>query len=553
MPARAGHNQKDAMPSPPLPAPAEALHDFWGGGAKGELRIGWCAPCQGLRHPSVEVCPTCLAPIAGSRVVSGKAVVLACSVNHQPWVEGLTPPYVIAIVGLAEDPAVRLTTNILTDAPADVHVGMAVRVVFRNHGEVWLPLFEPEPGAAPVPVALPVPASAVPLRHGTTKFEDKVALTGIGMSRLGRRLPDSELALALEACRAAIDDAGLDRTDVDGLCAYPGTPGLPGFSHGGVRMVEQTLRLTPNWHCGAHETPGQIGTVIDAMLAVASGLCRHVLCFTGFSESRRPSFRGTGNIEPVHHEAAWSLPFGCASPVNWLALYASHYCAKYGVDPDFLGHIAVNNRRHAGLNPNALFREPLSLDDYRNARPISTPFRLFDCDVPCDGAMAVVVSAVETARDLRHPPVLVEAAGTRIGEPQSWDQGTLTHQPQVFSAARHLWSRTTLKPADVDVALLYDGFTFNVVSWLEALDFCAPGEAAGFIGDGSRIALDGALPLNPHGGQLSEGRSNGYGLLLEAVRQLRGGTGARQVAGARTAVVTTGGAIPAGCLLLRAA
>jgi acetyl-CoA acetyltransferase len=193
------------------------------------------------------------------------------------------------------------------------------------------------------------------------------------------------------------------------------------------------------------------------------------------------------------------------------------------------------------------------MDDYLEARMISSPFGLYDCDVPCDGSIAVVVSAKEIAADLRQPPVLVDAVGTQVTERLSWDQSTLGHEPQVNGPAAHLWSRSHLRPADVDVALLYDGFTFNALSWLEALGFCGFGEAPDFVAGGIRIGLGGELPLNTHGGQLSAGRTHGFGFVYEAVQQLRNQAGARQVSGAEVAVVTTGGGTPGGALLLTTA
>jgi acetyl-CoA acetyltransferase len=191
------------------------------------------------------------------------------------------------------------------------------------------------------------------------------------------------------------------------------------------------------------------------------------------------------------------------------------------------------------------------MDDYLGARMISTPFGLYDCDVPCDGAVAVVVSHVDTTPDLRAPVVRVEAVGTALAERISWDQGTLLHEPMLQGPARHLWSRTDLRPADVDVAELYDGFTFNCLSWIEALGFCEPGEGGPFVEGGARIALDGELPLNTHGGQLSAGRLHGYGFLHEACVQLRGEGGDRQVPNQpEVAVVTTGGGHPGGAWLL---
>jgi acetyl-CoA acetyltransferase len=193
----------------------------------------------------------------------------------------------------------------------------------------------------------------------------------------------------------------------------------------------------------------------------------------------------------------------------------------------------------------------MTMDDYLSARPISSPFGLYDCDVPCDASIAVVVSAADAAADLPKPPVWVEAVGTQITERISWDQDTITHEPQVLGQSAHLWSRTSLTPADIDLALLYDGFTFNAISWLEALGFCGIGEAQDWLDEGRRIAPDGELPVNPHGGQLSEGRTHGFGFVYEAVTQLRHEAGDRQVAGARTAVVTSGGGTPSGVLLLR--
>jgi acetyl-CoA acetyltransferase len=246
----------------------------------------------------------------------------------------------------------------------------------------------------------------------------------------------------------------------------------------------------------------------------------------------------------------WRLPFGAMSAANWIGMYASQYFHRFGGGRETLGWIALNARANAARNPEAIYRDPMTMDDYLGARMVTTPFGLFDCDVPCDGSVAVVVSAVEAAGDLRRPPILVDAVGTQITDRVSWDQGTVTHETQTFGPGAHLWSRTDLRPADVDVALLYDGFTFNCLTWLEALGFCGIGEAPAFLEGGKRISLDGELPLNTHGGQLSAGRTHGYGFLHEAIVQLRGDGGDRQVPGAEVAVVSAGGGTPGGCLLL---
>jgi acetyl-CoA acetyltransferase len=216
-----------------------------------------------------------------------------------------------------------------------------------------------------------------------------------------------------------------------------------------------------------------------------------------------------------------------------------------------LGWIALNGRANAGRNPHAIYRDPMTMDDYMSARPITSPFGLYDCDVPCDGSVALIVSDASVARDLPKRAVRVDAVGTQINERVSWEQDTITHEPQVLGQAAHLWTRTGLRPADVDLALVYDGFTFNAITWLEALGFCELGGAQDWLDGGKRIAFDGEIPVNPHGGQLSEGRLHGFGFLYEAIMQLRNDAGARQVADVSTAVVTSGGGVPSSVLLLQ--
>ena len=194
----------------------------------------------------------------------------------------------------------------------------------------------------------------------------------------------------------------------------------------------------------------------------------------------------------------------------------------------------------------------MTMDDYLSARMITTPFGLYDCDVPCDGAVAVIVSAVDAAKDMPKTPVLFEAVGTQIIERTDWDQTTLTHEPQVLGQSAHLWTRTSLRPSDVDVAELYDGFTLQLPVLARGARLLRHRRGQGL--PRRRQAPSPAtacMPLNTHGGQLSHGRTHGMGLIHEAVTQLRGEAGERQVAGARVAVVSSGGLTPSGVLLLR--
>jgi acetyl-CoA acetyltransferase len=345
--------------------------------------------------------------------------------------------------------------------------------------------------------------------------------------------------------------------DIDGLSTYPATSAEGGYSEGGVTAVQSALDLRLSWHNGAPETPGATGSLIAAMLAVAAGLCRHVVCFrtvwqSSFNELARRGETGGGTRGRVSGFDEYLAPYGVQA-VNTVAMAASHHFARYGTTRETLGWIALNARANATRNPTALYRDPLTMDDYLGARPISTPFGLFDCDALCDGAVAVVVSEADASADLPVPPVRVEAVGMQITERIEWDQGVLSHEPHVLGPAAHLWSRTTLRPADVDVAELFDGFTFNCLSWIEALGFCGIGEAKDFLDGGENIACDGRLPLNTHGGQLSHGRTHGMGLVHEAITQVRGAAGPRQVRGASTAVVSSGGLTPGGVILFRGA
>jgi acetyl-CoA acetyltransferase/uncharacterized OB-fold protein len=536
----------------PLPQLTPANRWFWTGGADGRLRVQGCTDCGALVHPPVPMCPRCRSRAWEAVAVSGRATIVGVTVNHQRWHPAFDPPYVIANVALAEDPTVRLTTNIVGCDPYEVAIGQVVSVRFEQHEDVWLPLFEQTGEVDPIE-RVPDPERPVSRRPPRPdRFEHRSVLSGAGRSAMGRRLLVDPLSLTVDACLAAVADAGLALDDIDGLSTYPGPAGM-GMSEGGVMALEEALRLQPTWINGGAELPGPGGSVIAAMMAVASGLCRHVLCFRTVWQSSFDALglhEVAGRVSGAMHEHR--LPYGAMSAANWIGMNANQYLRRYGASREVLGWIAINARANAGRNPAAIYREPMTMDDYLGARPITTPFGLYDCDVPCDASIAVVVSDADSAADLPKPSVRIEAVGTQITERLSWDQGTVTHEPQVLGQAAHLWTRTDLRPSDVDLALIYDGFTFNAISWLEALGFCGLGEAQDWLDGGRRIAMDGDLPVNPHGGQLSEGRTHGFGFLYEAMAQLRHEAGDRQVAGARTAVVTTGGGTPSGALLLRA-
>ena len=434
----------------PLPELTPANEWFWTSGEDGVLRIQQCADCGELVHPPVPICPYCRSRSAKPEPVSGRGTVVGFTVNSHRWLPDFDPPYVVANVALAEDSRVHLTTNVVGCDPADVRIGQEVAVRFEQHDDVWLPLFQPTGSLDPVdrvaPPERPLPRSPL----GDERFEHRAVLSGIGRSKIGRRLMVDPLSLAVDACLEAVADAGLTLEDIDGLSTYPGAGGM-GMSEGGPTAIEEALRIHPTWINGGGDLPGPGGSIIAAALAVAAGLCRHVLCFRTVWESTyavlaaRGAGGGSGSQRVSGPLREWRAPFGAMSAANWIAMNANQYMHRYGAPREMLGLIALNARTNAGRNPAAIYREPMTMDDYLSARPITSPFGLYDCDVPCDGSIAVIVSDASVAGDLPRPAVRIEAVGTQILERVSWDQGTLTHEPQVLGQAAHMWTRTDVR------------------------------------------------------------------------------------------------------------
>jgi len=395
-----------------------------------------------------------------------------------------------------------------------------------------------------------------------TDFEQRAVISGIGQSQVGRRLNRTGLDLTIEAALEAIADAGLTVDDIDGIATYPGggSPDRADFAGPGTPEVQDALRLRVNWHTGGLEGAAQIAAVINACLAVGAGLANHVLVYrtvteaTGQGSGGRQGIgigSGDGGAPAVGGFLQWTLPYRAYSAACWLAMNAQRHFYEFGTTREQLAWVALNGRRNAALNPKAIYREPLSLDDYLSARMISSPLCLYDCDVPVDGSTAVIVSRVDHAAAVDHPVARVEAVGTALRGRPSWDQWDDMTTMSARDAGAQMWTRTDLRPADVDVAELYDGFSFLTLAWLEALGFCGKGESGAYVDGGTRIALDGELPLNTHGGQLSAGRLHGFGFLHEACLQLRDEAGERQVGDRpEVAVVANGGGPIAGCMLL---
>jgi len=381
--------------------------------------------------------------------------------------------------------------------------------------------------------------------------ESHAYITGIGQSEIGVKLTRHPMLLTLDAVREALGEAGLTIRQIDGVSTYPGrAAAYLGFSPIGADELIDALGIRATWYAGGMEITSQLGAVVAAANAVRAGQARHVICFRTVYEAAaiaRPEEYPPLRRETVDGASQWFAPFNALSAVNWTAQYAMRHVKRFGLTREQLAQIALTDRAHAALNPRALVRTPLTMDEYMSARMISTPLCLYDCDRFTDASTVLIVSAGNAINEVACTPIRIEAMAGTV-ERLSWDQAEWM---ACYPTGADLWKRTDYKPADVDTAQLYDGFSFQTVAWLEGLGFCGVGEGGQFIEGGKRIALDGELPLNTFGGQIGAGRLHGFGFAHEAVVQLRGKGGARQIAGdPRVAVCASGGGPLATALLL---
>lgn len=376
-------------------------------------------------------------------------------------------------------------------------------------------------------------------------------ITGIGQSQVGQKLTRHPLLLTTDAIREALADSGLSLADIDGISTYPGKmSGYLGFSPVGCEDLIDALHLKVRWYNGGMETSAQLGAVATAAAAVKAGLARHVICFRTVYEAAamaRPQDYPMPRSARVEPSSQWTAPFNATSAVTWVAQYAMRHVKKYGLTREQLAQIALTDRANAMLNPRALVREPLTMDQYMSARLIAEPLCLYDCDRFSDASTVLIVSAGDALGEVKTTPIRIAASAYR-SERHSWDQ---TEFMASYPTGAELWKNTDYKPKDVSTVQLYDGFAFLSLTWLEGLGFCGVGEGGKFIEGGKRIALDGELPFNTFGGQIGAGRLHGFGFAHESVVQLRGEGGARQIKGnPKVAVAASGGGPLASALLL---
>jgi acetyl-CoA acetyltransferase len=381
------------------------------------------------------------------------------------------------------------------------------------------------------------------------------AIAGIGATEFSKDSGRSELKLAVEAVRNALDDAGLTPADVDGLVTFSMDSNAEIAVAREIGAGELTFFSLIGYGGGA-----ACATVHQAAMAVATGAAQVVVCYRALNErsGRRFGQVSVGAVQAATSggiDNGWHYPMGLATPAATVAMAARRYMHAYGVSSADFGTVAVADRKHAATNPAAWFyQRPITLAEHQASRWICEPLRLLDCCQETDGAVAVVVTSLDRARSLRNPPAVISAAAQGSGPNQytmtSYYRDDLTGLPEMGVVARQLWAQASLAPDDIRTAVLYDHFTPYVLMQLEELGFCPRGEARNFIAGGA-IELGGRLPLNPHGGQLGEGYLHGMNGIAEGVRQVRGSS-VNQVPGDGPVLVTAGTGVPTSGLILTA-
>ncbi|MCB1015800.1 MAG: lipid-transfer protein [Acidimicrobiales bacterium] len=382
-------------------------------------------------------------------------------------------------------------------------------------------------------------------------LKDRAAIVGIGQTEFSKESGRSELQLACEAVKAALDDCGLTAADVDGLVTF--TMDTSDETEVARNLGIPALSLFAQVPYGGGAA---CGTVLQAAMAVATGTADVVVCYRAFNERSGMRFGGAaglggGGLPPW---LSWYAPFGLMTPASWVALHARRYMHRYGVTNADFGVVSVVDRHHAATNPDAwFFEKPITLEDHQASRWIIEPvLRLLDCCQESDGGVALVVTSAERAKDLRQTPAVIRAAVQGAAEDAetttAYYRDDLTGLADMAVAAERLWAAADLAPDDIDTAFLYDHFTPLVFLQLEELGFCGPGEAKDFA-TVENLTIGGRLPINTNGGLLGEAYIHGMNGITESVRQVRG-TAVNQVPDVEHVLVTAGTGVPTSALIL---
>jgi acetyl-CoA acetyltransferase len=378
----------------------------------------------------------------------------------------------------------------------------------------------------------------------------RAAIAGIGQTEFSKESGRTELQLACEAVKAALDDAGLTPADVDGLVTFTldNNEEMEVGRSLGIDEVKLFTRVPYGGGAAA-------ATVLQAAMAVATGVAEVVVIYRAFNERSGMRFGSVGGeLTTMPPWLSWYAPFGLLTPASWVGIQARRYMDTYGVTNEDFAPIAVVDRLHASTNPDAWFFErPITIEDHQSSRWVVEPvLRLLDCCQESDGGVALVVTSTERARDLRQTPAVIEAAAqgaTYDSEMMtSYYRDDIGRLPEMGVVGRQLWEQSGLRPADISTAFLYDHFTPFVLMQLEDLGFCGPGEAKDFA-TVERLSLGGQLPINTSGGLLGEAYIHGMNGITECVRQLRG-TSCNQVDDVQHVLVTAGTGVPTSGLIL---
>jgi acetyl-CoA acetyltransferase len=389
----------------------------------------------------------------------------------------------------------------------------------------------------------------------TDALSGKAAIVGIGATEFSKNSGRSELRLAVEAITSALEDAGIDREEVDGLCTYTmdNNPEIEVFRNIGGRQLKFFSRV--HYGGGAACAP-----VMQAAMAVATGVAEVVVCYRAMNERSQYRF-GSGytpppvpNAESAHY--GYYVPFGLVSPASWVAMAAQRYMYETGATSEDFGRVSVACRRHAANNPKAWFyQQPITLDDHQASRWIVEPLHLLDCCQESDGAQAIVVTSAARAAKLRQPPAIIRAAAQGAADDQqmmtSYYRPDISRLSEMDLVAEQLYAQAGVGPDAIRTATLYDHFSPFVLPQLEAFGFAGRGQAKDFVREGN-LEIGGRLPVNTNGGQLGEAYIHGMNGIAEGVRQVRG-TSVNQVPGDGLVLVTAGTGVPTSGLILGAA
>jgi acetyl-CoA acetyltransferase len=379
------------------------------------------------------------------------------------------------------------------------------------------------------------------------RIRDRVAIAGIGhlpfAKDIGRPISDT----AVEAIQMALDDAGLEAEEVDGMSMFEmeSTHEVSIARRLGVRDLRW-------WDKISYGGGASCATVMHAAAAIASGLATTVVCHRARNRGAKTSRPWSKERGVMRDDKALHVPWGLVRPVDVIGMWAHRHMHEYGTRREHFGNVAIAARRHANRNPYAMMRDrPLDMQTYLSARVIGYPLHVYDCCLETDGALACVVTSIERARDLRHRPAVVHAVAQASGPNPVHlaNYNTPGMQTTSVPCAELLWSRSELKPEDMDCAQIYDAFTPLVIMGLEDYGFCERGEGGPFT-EGGRIELGGELPVLTSGGGLSEAYVHGFNLILEGVRQVRG-TSTAQVEGCRATLITGASGVATSAMVLR--